>query len=68
MKIKIYIIIIILGIQSSIFAEDWMGYVLRYNYQGRDFYWVYDSAQDESEQLIEINPTTDSIEFIEVEK
>lgn len=41
---KTIIIALILLLYASAFAEDWMGYVKRYNYQGRDWYWVYDDA------------------------
>jgi hypothetical protein len=27
------------------FGEDWMGYVLRRNYWGVDYYWVHDGSK-----------------------
>jgi len=47
---KYYLALILLLIYSHAFAEDWMGYVLRCNYQGRDYYWVYDDAFDKGEE------------------
>jgi hypothetical protein len=43
MKIKLIALFLIL-FTTNAFAEDLMGYVLRHNYWGVDYYWVHDSS------------------------
>jgi hypothetical protein len=40
------IILAIVLFATAAYAEDWQGYVLRYDYQGRAWYWVYEDALD----------------------
>lgn len=41
---KTLIVFIALLIFSQAYAEDLMGYVLRYNYWGAPYYWVHDGS------------------------
>lgn len=43
MKLKLVALFLIL-FTTNAFAEDLMGYVLRHNYWGVDYYWVHDSS------------------------
>jgi hypothetical protein len=41
----IYAAILVIVLTGAAFGEDWMGYVLRRNYWGVDYYWVHDSSK-----------------------
>jgi hypothetical protein len=54
MKIKLIALFLIL-FTTNAFAEDLMGYVLRHNYWGVDYYWVHDSSHYGEPQTQEVN-------------
>ena len=47
---KAIVLAVLMLVAAEAVAEDWMGYVMRFNYQGRDWYWVYDDALDKGQE------------------